>query len=436
MPVARKKRRPSYRPFDKQSGPQKPRAGGVWLSGPSHAHLPIVCIFGADDITLFSSVEAPEIEARELDCHCFRDDRGLEQILIQLRPHVIITFGVMQDFTQLMAAPFEVRRRWLHFDDASDLEKVGESAFLCYLVVCVDKREDQPFVSVFTPTYRTGDRFLRPLVSMKEQTYVNWEWVIWDDSDDDGRTAAMVKAHADLDHRIRLIRAERHSGVIGEVKYNACAMSRGELLVELDHDDALTPQALEKLVAASKEFPEAGFFYSDYAEVDDHLNPLRYPDGWGFGLGSYRTEMYRGRELLVANTPGISPKTIRHLLAAPNHLRAWRRDLYFQIGGHNREIHVADDFELMVRTFLETRMVQIPFLGYVQYSGAGTTQRVRNKDIQRHVRYLRWKYDRRIHERFEALGVDDYIWDPEGGFSDFGRPNPEPVAVASWTATA
>ena len=218
------------------------------------------------------------------------------------------------------------------------------------------------------------------------------------------------------------------------MKYNACALSRGELLVELDHDDALTPDALARVAAAARQFPEAGFFYTDFAEVDTRLNPLRYPDGWGFGLGAYRQEMYRGRELLVAMTPGISPKTIRHLVAAPNHIRAWRRDLYFRIGGHNREIHVADDFELMIRTFLETRMVHIPRLGYVQYQDGGNAQRVRNKDIQRHVRFLRWKYDRRIHDRFLALGVDDYIWNEEGGFSDFSRANPEIVQVASLRA--
>ena len=398
--------------------------------------LPIVCIFGAEDIRLYSSTEAPEIETRDLNCLCFPDDRDLEFILMTIKPHVIITFGVMQDFVHLMAAPLEIRRRWLHFQDTSHLAEVGEKAFLCYLSVCIGKRPDEPLISVFTPTYRTGDRFLRPLVSMKEQTYVNWEWIIWDDSDDSGRTAAMIKAHADHDHQIRLVRPERHSGVIGEVKYNACALSRGDLLVELDHDDALTPEALAKVVAAAREFPDAGFFYTDFAEVDKKLNPLSYPDGWGYGLGSYRREMYRGKQQLVAQTPGISPKTIRHLHVAPNHLRAWRRDIYFQIGGHNREIHVADDFELMVRTFLTTRMVHIPFFGYVQYSDDKTnTQRVRNKDIQRHVRFLRWKYDERIHERFLALGVDDYIWDEAGGFSDFTRPNPATVDVASFKAT-
>ena len=393
--------------------------------------LPVICIFGALDIRLFSAKEAPPEETRALECHCFEDDRDLERILVERRPHVFVTFGVMERFTRLMSAPFEIRRRWIHFADASDLDEVGWQAFYCYLAVCVDKRPEQPLVSVFTPTYRTEDRFLRPLASMKAQSYDNWEWVIWDDSDDDGRTAAMIAKHARADHRIRLIRPERHSGIIGEVKYNACAAARGDILAELDHDDELTPDALLRVVAASKQHPDAGFFYTDYAEVDSQLNPLRYPDGWGFGLGGYERETYRGRELFVAKTPGISPKTIRHLVAAPNHLRAWRRDLYFQVGGHNREIHVADDFELMIRTFLETRMVQIPRLGYVQYQDGGNTQRVRNKDIQRHVRFLRWKYDQRIHERFLALGVDDYIWDQAGGFSDFSRPNPTEVAVAS-----
>lgn len=397
------------------------------------AKLPVICIFGARGIELFSSVDAPAHETRALTCHCFDDDGDLERILISLKPHVIVTFGVMQSYANLMSSPMDVRRRWLHFPDTHDLANVGFQAFHCYLTTCLEQREDEPLISVFTPTYRTGDRFLRPLVSMKAQTYRNWDWVIWDDSGDDGRTAAMIEAHANLDHRIRLFRPERHSGVIGEVKYNACTQCRGEILVELDHDDELTPDALQRVVAAYKAFPEAGFYFTDYAEVDPNLNPLRYPDGWGFGLGSYYKASFRGKELLVASTPGISPKSIRHLVAAPNHLRAWRRDLYFQIGGHNREIHVADDLELMLRTFLKTRMVHIPVLGYVQYQDGTNTQRIRNQDIQRHVRCIVARYDRRIHERFLELKVEDYVWDESVGASDFNRPNPANVQVASLT---
>lgn len=395
--------------------------------------LPIVCIFGARDIKLQSEPEGSDIETRALDCRCFDDDQDLERILIEHRPHVIVSFGdVQENFPSLMTAPFETRRRWLHFEHDADLVQIGQAAWLCYLGVCLDKRQEEPLVSVITPTYRTGQRFFRPLMAMKNQTYTNWEWLVWDDSGEDGRTAALVKAVADLDHRIELIRPARHSGIIGEVKHKAFSLSRGSLLVELDHDDELTPDALQVLVSAARKHPEAGFFYSDYAEVGPNLNSLRYPDGWGFGLGSYRTETFRGYQLDVVNTPGISPKTIRHIVAAPNHLRAWRRETYLQIGGHNREIHVADDYEIMARTFLATRMCHIPKLGYIQYMDNGrNTQRLRNPDIQRHVRFLQWRYDKLIHDRFIELGVDDYVWDEKKGFADFSRPNPIPVQTAS-----
>jgi len=397
--------------------------------------LPIVCIFGAEGVELHSDTDAPDVETRALDCYCFDDDSELERILIEHRPHVIVSFGEVASYPYLWAAPFEVRRRWLHFPDTGDLDQIGRAVFNCYLSVCLEQRQEEPLVSVFTPTYRSGLRFLRPLLSLRSQTYRNWEWIVWDDSDDDGQTAALIAGLAQSDHRIELVRPARHSGMIGEVKAKACALSRGSILVELDHDDEFTPDALALVVEAARNHPEGGFFYSDFVEVDPNLNSLRYPDGWGFGLGSYRKERLNGRELDVVNTPGISPKTIRHIVAAPNHLRAWRREVYLGIGGHNREIHVADDYEIMVRTFLATLMVHIPRLAYLQYAdGNGRAQRVRNKDIQRHVRYLQSRYDQAIHDRFIQLGVDDYIWRADIGFADFSVPNPEHVEVASITA--
>lgn len=140
------------------------------------------------------------------------------------------------------------------------------------------------------------------------------------------------------------------------------------------------------------------------------LSPLRCPDGWGRGYGSYREKTYRGEKLLVTNAPNINAKTIRGLVAAPNHIRTWRRGLYLQLGGHNHLPHVADDLDLLIRTFLTTTRLRIPKLCYLQYQEGGNTQRIRNKDIQCHVGYLRSKCDNRIHGRFEALNVHDWIW--------------------------
>ena len=100
------------------------------------------------------------------------------------------------------------------------------------------------------------------------------------------------------------------------------------------------------------------------------------------------------------------------------------------IGGHNRMLPIADDMDLMIRTFLVTTMVRIPKLCYLQFQDGTNTQRSRNMDIQRHVRYLAWKYDHRIHERFVALGVNDWVWKSAEQRSDLSAPNPliEPFA--------
>ena len=104
-----------------------------------------------------------------------------------------MSIGAEADFPNLLAAPFEIRRRWINYPDLRDLDAIGAHAFGCYLAVSLEKRIEEPLVSIFTPTYRTGDRFLRTYASVRAQTYPNWEWVIWDDSDDDGATFAMLK---------------------------------------------------------------------------------------------------------------------------------------------------------------------------------------------------------------------------------------------------
>jgi len=284
-------------------------------------------------------------------------------------------------------------------------------------------------VTVFTPAYKTGEKIRRPFESLRAQTYPDWEWVIVDDSDDDGETFDMLRELAAKDHRVRVYKPGEHSGVIGHVKRSACMLGRGKYLVELDHDDELTPNALRWIVEAFESDEEIGFVYTDFAEEFEDGSPAIYGENWGFGYGSYRKETHGGQEYMVVNAPNINPKTIRHIVAAPNHTRCWRRSTYLEMGGHGDTIHVADDYEIMVRTFLCTRMCRVPHMCYIQYRNfdTGNTHRERNKEIQRLVRYFSQHYDKAIHDRFVELGVDDFVW--KDGELSFGRlnavPNPE-----------
>jgi len=391
--------------------------------------LPVVCIFGVENVSLESSGPVPPFETTKMDCRCYLTDDNLYAILAKDRPNVVITFGKHTDFPNLLNGPFEIRKRWLNFEDMKDMAEKGKATFFCFLHNALEKRIDFPLVTVFTPAYRTGNKIRRPFESLVAQTYKDWEWVIMDDSGDDGKTFKMLSEMAEKDYRVRVYRADRNSGVIGHVKRDACMLGRGEFLVELDHDDELTPFALEKVVAAYQKYPEAGFVYTDFAECFEDGTPVEYGNGWGFSYGSYRDEVYDGVTYKVSCGPNVNPKTIRHIVAAPNHIRSWRRSTYLEIGGHSNEIHVADDYEIMVRTFLKTRMCRVKNFCYVQYRNEeGNTHRVRNQEIQRLVRYFSQWYDERIHARFLELGVDDFVY--KAGENTFWRlgsiPNPEP----------
>ena len=396
--------------------------------------LPTICIFGAHHLELFTPTKE-DYEEKRLDCRCYSSDAKLERVLVQDKPHVMITFGKRSFFPNLSKAPFEVRKRWLHYDTLPDLTQLGIDAYDCYLtnIFSGQGADDHPLVTVFTPAYKTGGKIYRPFLSLKEQTYNNWEWIIVDDSDDDGETFKNLCNLAKKDHRIQVFKPWEHSGIIGKIKNWACTLGKGQILVELDHDDELTDYALDYVVKGFQQFPEAGFLYTDCAETFEDGTNFTYREGWAFGYGSYTDVEYKGKLYKSGNAGNINAKTIRHIISSPNHIRAWRKSFYESIGGHNKELHVADDYEIMVRTFLKTRMVRVPKLCYLQYI-SNTTQRVRNKDIHRHVRSIRVHYDRKIHDRFLELGCKDFIWDEKKGCSDYNIPNPKVESHATLIA--
>jgi O-antigen biosynthesis protein len=404
------------------------------LFRPRIGNLPVICIFGRKDIDLVTPV-VEDYEEKRLDCRCYSSDSKLEQILVRDRPQVIITFGHRSAYPNLIKATYETHKKWLHFDTLTDLKQLGISAYNHYLKILFDdgKADGTPLVTVFTPAYKTGEKIYRPYHSLSEQTYANWEWVIVDDSDDAGRTFKILGSLAGKDHRIRVYKPWKHSGIIGEVKNWACSLAKGQILVELDHDDELTDYALDCVVKGFQQYPEAGFLYTDCAEIYEDGTSFTYRNGWAFGYGSYTDVEYRGRLYKSGSAGNINAKTIRHIVSTPNHIRAWKKSFYESIGGHNTALHVADDYEIMVRTFLKTRMVRVPKLCYLQHIG-NTAQQDRNKDIHRHVRSIRTHYDRMIHERFLELGCDDFTWVEKNGCSDDHIPNPEAEPHATWIA--
>lgn len=384
------------------------------LKTPSSPRYPRILFIGNSTPDLFSN-NHNYWETNKLEVRYEKDDSNIRDILVEFKPDAILT-NVLNEgsLVNLYNAPMSVREKWIN---VKELDKnAGQLAYYAAMsnIMNVNKKT---LVSFFTPIYNTGDKLYQTYESLKNQTYKNWEWVMMNDSTDEGYTLKIANEIAKLDPRIKVYDMNpRSGGLIGEVKWRACCMTSGEILAELDHDDIVTPDCAEYLMKASIEFPGAGFFYSDAPEVDLNWNSNQYGEGFALGYGSYRDDFVMGKSVKSSVSPGINPKTIRHIVGIPNHIRAWRRSTYFQVGGHARGLTIADDYELVVRTFLHTIMIHIPKTLYVQFmynDGVEmNTQDLTRSDIQRRVKTIAEYYNDKIRNRFLELGEVDWAYSP------------------------
>jgi glycosyltransferase involved in cell wall biosynthesis len=253
-------------------------------------------------------------------------------------------------------------------------------------------------ISVVTPTYRTDpDVLARTWASLKAQTYTDWEWVVWDDTPGDEVWRQLYGLAADERYRLIAHRSHVPSGSIGRVKRRGFMVAEGDVLVELDHDDELTPDALEAIADAFTD-PNVGFVFSDWSEILPSGESGRYPEGWAFGYGSDYFDADHG--VWVMRAPELNAVTLGHIVSAPNHVRAWRASVYRQLGGHDPALPVADDYDLVVRTALATTCVHVPRMLYRQHIGPSTAQRQRNEEIQVRVAEIAGRYAEGLAERY------------------------------------
>jgi glycosyltransferase involved in cell wall biosynthesis len=374
--------------------------------------LPKVLVFGNLVSDEFKSYKYADYEDDRLKVEHYNTDEDLKSILSRYKPDGIITTGdKWEKFENLSNSSLDFRRKWIHSPVID--KQTGEAIFNCINKSMLEPfYETSPLISVFTPVHNTKEVLYRTYESMKKQTYTNWEWVLVNDSSDGGKTLKISQEIASKDPRVKVYDfREKTGGIVGESKYRAASLCSGNYLVELDHDDILLPEALRYTVEAFMKYPDAKFVYSDCAEIDQNHNSLTYGDNFAFGYGSYRDEEFGGIIYKAVNTQNINPKTIRHIVGVPNHLRAWDRFFYHSIGGHNRKLSIADDYELLVRTFLKTKYVRIAKMLYLQFFHSSNTQNDSRADIQRRVRVISSHYNEKIKSRFEELGVNDWAYE-------------------------
>jgi len=340
------------------------------------------------------------------DCHA-------HSFFSATKPDVFITIGPENtchtDFPVLWKLPLYLRRRWLHKANKKDIEPWQIKS--CFADVINENLG--PRISVFTTAFESGDRIERAHESLLEQTCQEWEWVIVDDSNTMKTWNDQLTKICEKDCRVRIFRGRCNDGFIGSVKRDVARMCRGEFLVEFDHDDELIDTALDDLIHAFESDASVAFVGSDCIELyEGSLKNWDYGSIYGFGFHSYYKQFSEGRWVHVARNGPLNKFTIRHIVGVLNHVRAWRRSAYDELGGHDPNLNVADDYDLILRTFCSPkkyRLARLPKYLYKQYrtnNGSNFTI-LRNAYIQWLVALLRDKYEEAIHQRLLELGLDD-----------------------------
>lgn len=188
-----------------------------------------------------------------------------------------------------------------------------------------------PLVSIVLPTYN-GSRFIAASVeSCLRQTYRHFELIVVDGGSTD-ETLAIVASFADP--RIRILaqrdNAERLPGALNL----GFAHAVGEFYTWAQDDDVYMPEAIEVLVAALSDRPEAGLAYTGMWFVDE-----------------------QGQ---VIEEPNLGPPEHLYWTNSIGHCFLYRRSVAERVGAYDVAYLMAEDYEYWLRIFTQATIVQVP----------------------------------------------------------------------------
>jgi O-antigen biosynthesis protein len=215
----------------------------------------------------------------------------------------------------------------------------------------VENYKFEPLISIVVPAYNTPDRYLFPLLdSIISQTYTNWELCLVQASPDPERAEA-IRAAALKDERIRVIEMKENLGISGNTNAGIEA-AKGEYVAFADHDDTLSPHALNEVVRRLQT-TKYDLVYSDEDKLSDdgqkRLHPFFKPD-W-------------------------SPDLLRHVNYI-THFVVIKTALARKVGGIRREFDGAQDFDFLLRVSEHNPSIcHIPKLLYHWRIAQGSTAR-------------------------------------------------------------
>jgi len=130
--------------------------------------------------------------------------------------------------------------------------------------------QHQPLFSILLATYNSHPEYLKACIdSVLHQSYTKWQLCIADDASLNPDVHSLIEQYSVLDSRIKVIKRSKN-GHISQASNSALSLASGEYIALIDHDDLLSPYALQIMAHEIESRPCAKFLYSDEDKIDEN----------------------------------------------------------------------------------------------------------------------------------------------------------------------
>ena len=126
--------------------------------------------------------------------------------------------------------------------------------------------KEKELVSVIMNCFNSEKYIKEAVDSVLNQTYKNWELIIWDNFSNDNTSKIINSIN---DQRIIYFYSEIHL-TLGEARNEALKISKGKYITFLDSDDIWLANKLMEQIKFIKNNPKINFLYSDYFLIDEN----------------------------------------------------------------------------------------------------------------------------------------------------------------------
>lgn len=123
-------------------------------------------------------------------------------------------------------------------------------------------------VSVIVPVYNAGKWIEDTILSVKSQTYKDWELILVDDGSTDNSVEEIRALISEGDGRVRLVDVGEKNRGAAHARNRGVEEAKGRYICYIDADDLWSPDKLEKQLAFMDE-NEAAFSFTGYEFADE-----------------------------------------------------------------------------------------------------------------------------------------------------------------------